>query len=274
VSDNNQVTGNPFDPETFAHGGGLWDGKTVTVTSAVAKVEALTYKDGKPVIDDKTKTQSIQTGLFIKGIADGGDDKERNETYGVGDKLIPTPDGEGFVSKDGGPVRFHANSGMAKFATALKAAGFDLSTLHVDGKQKLSRLVGARFVMKGELKLGRDGKPLKDKNGYDKNAFYPVKFVGYANGAGAPAAAGGNGGGAAAGNAGGGANALAGKAVGAVMQALAGAKDGKLSRADLVRTLATQLAGDPDTNTIIGMVVRDDFHKDQAWKYDGVAASL
>jgi len=264
---------NPFDPEQFAHGGGLWDGKTVTITSAVAKVEALTYGDGKPVIDDRTKAQSLQTGLFIKGIADGGDDKERSETYGVGDKLVPTPDGEGFVAKDGGPVKFHANSGIAKFAAALKGSGFDLGSLVVDGKQKLGRLVGARFVFKGEPKMGKDGKPLKDKKGYDKSAFYPVKFVGYAAATGSVATAGVSAAhlGAPAGNGAATASALGTKATGAVLAALA---KGPLTRADLVRTLAQQMAGDPDSNAVIGLVVRDDFHKGQAWKYDGVTASL
>jgi len=256
-----QQASNPYDPETFAHGGGLWDGKTVTITGAVAKVEALAYGDGKPVLDDKGQ-QSIQTGLVITGIADGGDDKERRETYSVGDKLVPTPDGEGFIGKDGGPPKFHANSNMAKFATALKGSGFDLSTLIVDGKQRLSKLVGARFTFKGEPKIGKDGKPIKDKKGYDKSLHLPVRFVGYATGQQA-AAPSGNGPVPAGG--------LHVKATGAVLAALAG---GPLTRADLVRTLAQQLAGDADANAIIGLVVRDDFHKGQAWKYDGTRASL
>jgi hypothetical protein len=264
------VAANPFDPETFTHGGGLWDGKTVTVTGAVAKVEALTYGDGKPVLDDKGQ-QTIQTGLVLTGIADGGDDKERRETYSVGDRLVPTPDGEGFVAKDGGPPKFHANSNMGKFSAALKASGFDLGVLIVrqpDGsvRQQLSRLVGARLVFKGEPKVGKDGRPIKDKKGYDKNMFLPVKFVGYAAGAGTvaqPAGAGGNG---AAGG-----DAIKTKAKEAVLKALAA---GPLTRADLVRTLAQQLAGDADSNAVIGLVVRDEFHKGQPWHYDGTQASL
>jgi hypothetical protein len=260
-----QVTvavGNPFDPETFVRGGGLWDGKVVTITGAVAKTETLTRADGSAVVDEKTKVPIVQTALFITGIADGGDDKERHEEYSVGDKLVPTPDGEGFAARDGGPAKFHANSNMAKFAAGLKAAGYDLGQLVVDGKQRLSRLIGARFLMKAEAKLGRDGKALLDKKGFTKNIHLPLKFVGYAT-AGtvaasmAPAAAG-NG-------------AVAAKADAAVLAALAG---GPLSRADLVRTLAQQLAGDADTNAIIGLVVRDDYHKGKPWKYDGTQASL
>jgi hypothetical protein len=262
MTETTQAAYNPYDSDTFQHGGGLWDGKVVTITSAIAKTEALTYGDGKPVIDDKTKQQSIQTGLVISGIADGEDDKERRETYSVGDKLVPTPDGEGFVARDGGPPKFHANSNMAKFASALKASGFDISKLvAVDGRQKLSRLVGARFVFTAQPKIGRDGKPLRDKKGYDKNIYLPVKFVGYAGeGATAPA-----------GNGAAGGSGLREKATAKVLAALA---NGPLTRADLVRTLAQQLQGDADANAIIGLVVNDNFHKGQAWKYDGTQASL
>ena len=61
------------------------------------------------------------------------------------------------------------------------------------------------------------------------------------------------------------------KAVAAVLDALSG---GPLTRADLVRTLAQQLAGDADANAIISLVVRDDFHRGKPWKYDGERACL
>jgi hypothetical protein len=251
---------NPFDSENFAHGGGLWDGKTVTITRAVCKTEALAYKDGKPVIDAKTGKQSIQTALFISGIAEGADDKERTETYSAGDRLEPMPDGEGFKSKDGGPVKFHANSNLGKLAAALSASGFDTRTLLVGGKQKFSNLVGARFVFKGEAKMGKDGKPILDKKGYEKNTFLPVKFLGMTAGMGGSVGA-----------AGAAPGALDEKAIAAVCTALG---KGPLTRTALVRTLATQLVGDPDANNIIGLVVRDDFHRGKPWKYDGTTASL
>lgn len=275
-------TSNPFDPEAFATGGGLWDGKTVTITSARTVTEALKYGDGKPVLDAKTGQPSIQTALKIKAIADGGDDKERSEDYSAGDKTVATPDGEGFVMKDGSPLKFHANSNIARFSAALKTAGFDIGTLVVRDangglvmltpgtpRQQFSKLVGARFTMKGVPKLGKDGKPTKDKKGYDKNAFYPVKFVGYAQGAGVAAAAPSVGGNGAAGGAS--ASALEQKAVEKVTVALAA---GPLSRADLVRTLAQQLAGDADANGIIGLVVQDAFHQGKPWKWDNLKASL
>lgn len=265
--------GNPFDPESFVSGGGLWDGKTVTITSSVAKAEALVYGDGKPVIDKETGVQSVQTALYIKGIADGGDDKERHEEYSVGDKLAPTSDGRGFVDKaTGGAPRFHANSNFAKLAAALKASGFPVAELYdpATRQQRLDKLVGARFVFKAEPKLGRDGKPVKDKKGYTKNIHLPVKFVGYA--AGLPAAASATPGSApVAGSPGG--DAIRTKAAEKVLEVLAAA-GAPVTRADLVRTLATKLAGDADANAVIGLVVRDDFHKGQAWKYDGTQASL
>jgi hypothetical protein len=61
------------------------------------------------------------------------------------------------------------------------------------------------------------------------------------------------------------------KATAAVLNALS---DGPLTRANLIRALAQQLAGDADANAIIGLVVRDEFHLGKPWKYDGVRAGL
>lgn len=263
---------NPFDSDNFSHGGGLWDGKTITITSAKAKREALKYGDGRPVLDAKTGQQSVQIALYLTGISDGGDDKERHEEYSVGGKLEPTADGEGFVDPSGAAPRFHANSNIGKFSAALKSSGFPVATLidrNPDGtiRMRFSRLVGARFVMKAEPKLGQDGKPLKDKKGYGKNVHLPVKYVGQATGGAVSA------GGAAAGAV---ASPHNGKASAAVLEALAAAPGNTLTRVDLVRTLAGKFqgAGDPDANAIIGLVVRPEWHTGQAWKTDGVSVSL
>lgn len=261
---------NPFDPANHSQGGGLWDGKTVTITSSMAKTEALKYGDGSPVLDAKTKEAVIQTALYITGIADGGDDKERHEEYSAGDQLQAAPDGQGFVRKDGAPVRFHANSNLGKLMAALKASGFDIGTLIdvVPGappKQQLGRLTGARFTFKAEPKVGKDGKPVKDKKGYDKHIHLPVKYVGHATGT----VARGNGGVIPAAG-----DALTTKAEGAVLAALAKAEGSKLTRAQLVQGLVMSLKGDIDSNAVIGLVIKDDFHKDRAWKFDGQVASL
>jgi hypothetical protein len=262
---------NPFDDSQFVSGGGLWDGKVVTITSAVAKTAALTRKDGTPVLDEKTKQQVVQTALYITGISDGPGEKERHEEYSVGDKLSPTPDGQGFVDKaTGGAPKFHANSNFAKLLTALKGAGYPVGELYdvATRTQKLGRLVGARLMMKATPKLGKDGKAIKDQKGYDKAIHLPVQFVGRAAGS-VASASGGNGHAAAAA-----ASPLAAKAEAAVLGVLAAAPDSKLTRADLVRTLAQTLAGDPEANGVIGLVVRDDFHNGKPWKYDGSHASL
>jgi hypothetical protein len=264
---------NPFDPENFGHGGGLWDGKTVTITQSVAKTQALTKGDGSAVLDEKTKEPVILTALFLTGISDGGDDKERHEEYSAGDKNVAAPDGKGFVDKaTGGLPKFHASSNTGKLLAALKASGFPTQDLFnaATKTQHLDKLVGARFVFKGEPKIGKDGKPLKDKKGYTKTSHLPVKFVGYAAGV-AAAKSSGNGSVAPAPAS---ADALTTKAIGAVTGALAAAGGGKVTRADLVRGLAQSLQGDPDANAIIGLVVRDDFHKGKPWTYDGTHASL
>lgn len=262
---------NPFDSDQFVSGGGLWDGKVVTITSAVAKTAALTRKDGTPVLDDKTKQQIVQTALYITGISDGPSEKERHEEYSVGDKLAPTPDGRGFIDKaTGGAPKFHANSNFAKLLGALKIAGFPVGELYdvATRTQRLDRLTGARLMFKASPKLGKDGKPIKDQKGYDKSIHLPVQFVGRAAGSvgGGAVAAGVGGNGAA--------SPLIDKAASAVLGALAAAPETKLTRADLIRTLAQTLAGDPEANGIIGLVVRDDFHTGKPWVYDGTHASL
>lgn len=271
---------NPFDPVHHKEGGGLWDGKTVTITSAVAKTEALRNGDGTPWLDPKTKEPVIQTALYLTGIPDGSDDKERHEEYTAGDRNVATPDGEGFVDKaTGASPTFSKSSNLSKFLAAIKASGFDIGTLierGPDGKivQRLRRLTGARFVFKGEAKIGRDGKPLKDKKGYTKNIHLPVKFVGYA--AGAPSAAAPSGGNGHAAPASG--DALTTKAIGAVTAVLAKTPGVKVTRADLIRGLAESLKGDPQANDIIGLAVKDDWHNANkakgGWQYDGTHANL
>lgn len=264
---------NPFDSDQFVSGGGLWDGKVVTITSAVAKTAALVRKDGSPVLDDNTKQQIVQTALYITGISDGPSEKERHEEYSVGDKLSPTPDGRGFIDKaTGGAPKFHANSNFAKLLGALKIAGFPVGELYdvATRTQRLDRLVGARLLFKAQPKLGKDGKAIKDQKGYDKSIHLPVRFEGRAAGTVAAAGSGGNGAAVSTGAV----SPLTDKAVTAVLGALAVAPESKLTRADLIRTLAQTLAGDTDANNIIGLVVRDDFHAGKPWKYDGTHASL
>lgn len=261
---------NPFDSGNFATGGGLWDGKTVTITRSVAGIKLLTHKDNSPVIDAKTKKQASVIGLLIDGLAEG-DEKERSVEYSCGDRMQPDADGESFSMKEGGAPRFHDRSGLGKMVSALTAAGFPMKELMANpakyvGQQRWSRLVGAKLMFKAEAKLGRDGKPIKDDKGFDKQSFYPVKYVGMATGIVTGVAASVGAAVAAVSNA-----AIVEKADALVIGALSA---GPLTRSQLVATLAAGLTGDKDSNAIISLIVRDDFHKGKAWKYEDGTASL
>ena len=44
---------NPFDPANFTSGGGLWDGKVVTITGSKAVLSPMKNGDGSPVLGDE-----------------------------------------------------------------------------------------------------------------------------------------------------------------------------------------------------------------------------
>src|SRR3990172_6558354 len=124
---------NPFDEENFKTGGGLWDDKTVTIIESRFTVDMFHNADGTPWLND-TGEQGKSHVWAITGIAED-EDKERRMTYSIG-SLVPTADGEGFVKADGTTGLLHKNSNAGKFAAALKASGYDVSKLFVDGKPK------------------------------------------------------------------------------------------------------------------------------------------
>lgn len=248
-----KTQGNPLEPANYATGGGLWDGKTVTITSAKTVIDRITYGDGTPWLDDQGNP-GTNNALQITGIADD-EETERRQTYSMGG-LVPTNDGEGFVRPDGTPGQLHKNSGLAKFNTAIKNGGFDLGQLWDAESQRTrySNLVGARFTFKAELRLDKSGKVKKNKKGYDQNDFYPVKFVGFR--AGAAATPKGNG------------AELKSKATAAVIAALTSAPNNTLTRAELVRALASQGAD------VVSLVVQPSFHEGQSWRFSGTTLSL
>lgn len=251
---------NPF--EDFATGGGLWDGKVVTVTEAKFTIDRLTYKDGKPVMDERTGQPSVRNVLALQGIAEG-EEKERRETYSIGG-CVPTADGEGFLKADGTPGKLHENSEAAKFFRALKAGGFDTASLYdaSAGRSRVSVLKGARIEFVAVPKLDKDGKPKMSKDGkYAENHFFPKKYLGTVATA---HTAGGNG---AAGDA------LKEKAVGVVMAVLAEG-GGTMGRADLIRKVGAAMAGDKDVMKVVAMIAREDFHKGAPWRYTGTEISL
>lgn len=245
---------NPFDDVNFSAGGGLWDGKTVTITSAVAAVERLVNGDGSPVLNDKGE-QAAQNVLLITGLADD-DETERRQGYTSGG-LVPTNDGDGFVKTDGTPGTFHKNSKAAKFFSAIKAGGFDLNRLIIDGKPSLKGLVGARFTFVGVDRLDKNGLPKKNKKGYTMQDFFPVKFLGIVTGREvvSPSAAG---------------NGVARKEAQAVVLALLAETGGKLTRAEMLRKVAGKVIGKPNGNAILAIISRDDFHTGAPWSWDGL----
>lgn len=248
---------NPFEPDNFRSGGGLWDGKTVTVVGAVTKVHLMARKDGTPVLNDNG-TQAYKNVLCITGLADD-EERERDEMYSAG-MLLPSADGLGFTHPQGKEVTFASNSEIAKFALGLKNGGFDVKLLFPGGKLNVKGLIGARLVMKGEDRHDREGKTKKNTKGYTEQSFWPVKFVGFKEGVSGAAPAGPS-------------PELRAKIIENVT-ALLGENAGTLSRADMVRKLSARLAKDPDANKAIALVSREDFHKDVPWVRDGTTYTL
>lgn len=250
---------NPYEPDEFSKGGGFWDDEVVQITAAKFIIKPITQgkrgsADEKPWIDPKTKEQGITRILQIKGIGTESE-KERDEEYSIG-AFIPSEGGEQCVHPKGDPSkRLDERCAAAAFFRALKTAGFNTATLY----PKISALVGSRFLMKAVPTLNKDGS-VKQKNGYDVTKPYPVEVAGQADAPVAQAAAAGNG--------------LAEKADETIMALLAEAEDNKLSRKDLVKQVSKSLAGDADSNKIVGLIVRADFHRGKPWNYTGTEISL
>jgi hypothetical protein len=253
---------NPLDDVNFTSGGGLWDGKSITVLQSGTDVDLLAYKDGSPVIDSRTGEQSKRNVWKIVGQAED-EDRERQETYSLG-SLVPTPDGEGFVKGDGTLGKLHSNSEAGKLAAAIKASGYDVNKLYdaKTGKTLLSKLVGATFTFKAEPKLDKDGNIKKNKKGYTENRFFPVAFVGQKDGVGA----GGNG----AVKVDADLLAFATKTVTTILNE----NGGTLSRAGLTKEISTMLKGDPRNVAVISLVIKDEFYEDSPIKREGTQLSL
>ena len=245
---------NPFD---LIQGGGLWDGKTVTILESKTELDAMTYGDGTPVLrGDEPVINRVWT---IKGVAED-EDRERRESYSLGG-LHPTADGTGFTKVDGTPGRLHASSGAGKFVEALRQGGYDVTklldesnTVHVD------RLVGEQFVFTAVPRLDKDGNPKKNKKGYPENDFYPQTYVGRKEGVGAPK----------------------GNGVDPELKAFASESvvellkenGGSLSRADLIKKLSAKLKGDTRSVAVVGLVVKESFYEGSGVKKDGTQIAL
>ena len=248
MSDEKKEVGNPFDEENFAKGGGLWDGRVVTVLGAKAVDRPLNLKDGSPYMRDGV--QAHFKGLELEGIADDAE-APRREQYSAG-SLLPSPDGDSFVNSDPEkaalPVVFYPSSAIAEFARSLKRAGFPTEKLYLGGgKLHLGGLVGAQFVMVAVTRKDKNGEPKINAKGYKEVRFYPEKFVGFKAGVAvstAPAP-----------------SVLRERAIEMVTAVLTD-NGGTLGRADLIRGLSKAFAKDGDVNKVVALITREDFYKD------------
>ena len=249
---------NPFDPDNFSLGVG-WDGKTVTVTASQFQVDKFEYGDGTPVVD-KTGQQAYANVWAISGVTEDSD-SERTEKYSIGKTLVPTSGGDSFEHVNGKPgATFNTRAKAAKLAAALKASGFPLEKLvDGDGRPSASGLLGAMFVFKGERLLNPDGSVKTDKNGYEKIEYYPVEFLGFNKNA--PASKDVD-------------NEVRNRAYDLVTNLLGEAEGKKLTRIQLIQAVTKALAGDADKNTILGLVVSDEFNSAAPWKVEGTTISL
>jgi hypothetical protein len=251
---------NPFlDENVVEGGGGLWDGKSVTITKALTEVRPFTRGDGSKVIDEKTGEQMYSNDITIYGIADD-EDKERREGYSAGKTAIP--DGEWFNSREGVVSPIRGNSNAAKFREAVAKSGFDVSLFISSGRASVKCLEGARFLFKAVPKVNEKGEVKKNKKGYDEKTFVPVKFLGFKTGSQSPASSGV-----------GASEAVVALADETVLGAISEA-GGKITRAELIKAVSKKLAGTPDVNKVLALVAKDAYHTDKAWKRDGTGYSL
>lgn len=250
---------NPFDPANFLSGGGLWDGKTVTITGSKFGLYYLVNGQGEAVKDRDTGEQIVKRVWEVTGIADD-DEKERVERYSIG-SLQPSADGEYFTKPDGSYGQLHRNCDAAKFAAGLIGGGFDVNLLFdaETGRAKASALIGARVEFKAEDQLDKDGKPKKNKKGYTMQNFYPVKFIGFKEGVGAPAS--------------GPDDETLEFAQETVLELLTEA-GGSMSRAELVRAVTKKLAGDERGPTVVKLLVKPEFHAAAPWSLDGTTLTV
>ena len=251
---------NPLDDDNFITGGGLWDGKTITVLGSEIGLEHIKYGDGSPWLD-KDGQPGVRRVWRVTGTAED-EDRERSETYSIGG-LQPTADGEGFTNpRDGTPGKLHVTSEAGRFASALKKAGYDVAGLfnNKTGLTVVSRLIGARITFKAEPKLTKDGKVKTNKKGYVENYFFPQAYVGQAAGLG--------------------------KGNGAVvdpdLQAFAQQKvvelltenGGSMARADLFKNINKKLSGDARAVAVVGLLAQDGFYVDSPVVREGTQVKL
>ena len=108
--------------------------------------------------------------------------------------------------------------------------------------------------------MDKNGKAKKNAKGYNQQKFWPRQFVGYR--AGAESGSKSNGA----------SDELRAEATAAVVAALNAAEGRTLTRASLVRALSNNPS--PNSNSIIQLVIKDEFHNNQPWVRTGSTYQL
>jgi len=254
---------NPYAADQMPEGGGLTREAVVTDIKYVRF--GLVRGDGSPVIDDRTKQQSIFTGVRIDAVSldPGREQKPAKYEYSTGRKGKPSADGEQLLLDDGTLAKLYKNSAWGEAVELLRKGGFTPEQLF----PRIGELKGAKLTFEGRDQKKADGtvKTYVGTDGKTHNSieWVPVKFNGFAAiGGGANAAA----------KSGNGAD-LTAKAEAAVVAAIAEA-GGTIERKDLIRALGTSLKGDADAVKITTLVARTDFHEGRPWEFDGTRLTL
>jgi len=261
LSENTQVVTNPYAADQMPEGGGLT--REVVVTDIKYVRFGLVRGDGSQVIDERTKQQSIFTGVRIDTLSLdlGHEQKPGKYEFSTGRKGKPTADGEQLVNEDGSLAKIYKSSAWGEAVNALRKGGFDPMQLF----PRISALKGAKLTLEGRDQKKADGttKTYKGTDGKQHNSieWAPVKFNGFVQGGAQVAASAGNG------------ADLAAKAEAAVVAAIVEA-GGTIERKDLTRALATNLKGDADAIKVTQLVARQDFHTGRPWTFDGSKLSL
>jgi hypothetical protein len=248
---------NPYAADNMPEGGGLT--RDIIVTSAKYVTYGLVRKDGSAVIDDRTKQQSVFTGLRIEAIREGGDGKVEKYEWSAGRKARPSADGELLIDEKGELAKVYKTSNLGKAIEGLRAGGFDPQQLY----PRVSILVGSRITLEGVNKVDAAGKP--KTHTYEGKVYNDIEWfpAAYKGGAGAQAAT----------PSGAASDAIEAKAEAAVVAAITEA-GGSMERKDLIRALGTSLKGDPDAIKVTTLVARQDFHTGRPWTLDGTALKL
>ena len=254
MSETQTVGKNPYDTDNMPEGGGLT--RDIVVTSAKYVKYPMTYKDGSPVVDAKTKQPSFFVGLRVVGISN---EREAKYEWSSGKKGAPSADGELLLNEKGEPAPIYQTSNLGKALLALEKGGFDKRTLY----PRVSVLVGAKITLEGVDKVGADGKV--KTHVYEGKTYNDIEWVPatYHGGAGTRAAAGGNGA----------AADLTKKAQDAVLAAVAQA-GGSIERKDVFRSIAGILKGDAQAVQVSALVARQDFALPSGVVADGSTLKL